>query len=84
MEVPIMTDVKPIEDMNLIVYFEDGTIKKYDIKQLFDELPLFKELQKNDLFNKVKVDIGGFGLVWNAKIDLSRYEIWINGEDYTE
>jgi len=84
MEVPIMTNIKPTDDMILIAYFEDGTIKKYDIKQLFSELPIFKKLQKNNLFEKVKVDIGGYGIVWNKNIDLSRDEIWYNGEDYIE
>ena len=27
------------------------------------------------------MDVGGFGIVWNKDIDLSRYEIWYNGED---
>ena len=84
MEVPRMVDVKPIEDVVLIVTFEGGMIKKYDVKRLFSKWPIFKELQNNQLFEKVKVDVGGFGIVWNKDIDLSYYEIWDNGEDYIE
>ena len=84
MEVPKMIDVKPIDDMNLIVYFDGGVIKKYDVKKLFSRFPIFKELQDNKLFELVKIDIGGFGLVWNDNIDLSYYEIWDNGENFKE
>ena len=84
MEVPIMTKVEPMDDMSLIVYFDGGVVKKYDIKQLFTEIAIFKKLKDKELFERVKVDIGGFGLVWNEDIDLSRDEIWYNGEDYIE
>jgi len=84
MEVPRMTDVKPIEDMNIIVHFDNGVIKKYNVKRLISKWPVFKELQDDKLFKSVRVDVGGFGIVWNENIDLAEYEIWTNGEDYTE
>ena len=84
MEVPRIIEVKPIDDMQLIVCF-DGDIKKiYDVKKLFHIFPIFKELEDSNLFNSVKVEIGGIAIIWNENIDLSRYEIWNNGEDYIE
>ena len=84
MDMPRIIDVKPINNMNLIVYFDGGIVKKYDVKQLFSEIPVFKELQDNALFNSVRVEVGGVAIIWNKDIDLARYEIWTNGEDYTE
>lgn len=82
MNVPIMINIEPTDDMNLIVTFEGGIMKKYDITKLYSEIPLFKELQNKKLFRSVKIDVGGYGMTWNKDIDLSRDEIWFNGEDY--
>lgn len=84
MTVPMIKAVKPINDMNLIVSFDGEIIKKYDVKRLFDKFPIFKELQNNKLFENVQIEVGGIAVVWNEEIDLSRYEIWNNGEDYIE
>jgi len=40
---------------------------------------VFKELENEELFNKVRVDLGGYGIIWNEEIDLSSEEIWANG-----
>jgi len=84
MKVPRMVGVCPVDDMNIIVTFDGDIKKKYDIKRLFDKFPIFRELQNEELFKRVIVDVGGFGVVWNEYIDLSRYEIWENGEDFVE
>ena len=36
-------------------------------------------MQRNNLFKYVKVDVGGYGVVWNEHIDLSCNELWENG-----
>ena len=36
---------------------------------------VFKELQNIELFNKVKVDVGGYGIVWSKDIDLLSEEL---------
>lgn len=41
---------------------------------------IFEKLKEKELFEKVKVDVGGYGISWNEDIDLSCEEIWENGE----
>ena len=53
--------------------------KKYDVKLLTKKNEVFKELENKELFNKAKVDIGGYGIIWNDDLDLSSEEIWVNG-----
>ena len=79
MKVPRITDVKPLEDMNLMVTFDNNLEKKYDVKSLLDKYAVFEELKNEEIFNLVHVECGGFGIAWTDEIDLSRYEIWHNG-----
>lgn len=73
-------NVLPLEDYMLSVQFEDGTSKKYDVKPLFSKWTVFKDLTNiKGLFEQVKVDIGGYGIVWNDDIDLSCDELYYNG-----
>ena len=62
------------------IYFEGGISKQYDVKKSFERFPELKKLESEELFGLVKIDVGGFGLVWNDEIDLPYYEIWDNGE----
>lgn len=78
MKVPRITDVKPLEDMNLMVTFDNNLEKKYDVKSLLDKYAVFEELKNEEIFNLVHVECGGFGIAWTDEIDLSRYEIWHN------
>jgi hypothetical protein len=73
-------NVIPIDNYELIVEFVSGGKKRYDIKPLVNKWGVFKDLYANNLFNQVKVDVGGFGIVWNENIDLSCNELWDNGE----
>lgn len=71
--------VKPLKNMVLDIVFSDGTNRKYDVKSLMKKHNVFKELKDEKLFNSVRVDSGGYGIVWNEEIDLSSEEIWNNG-----
>ena len=62
-----------------MLFFNDGTNKKYDVKILLKKFENFKGLKNEELFTRVKVDIGGYGIIWNEEIDLSSEEIWNNG-----
>ena len=79
MEFHTIKSIKPLENMILEAVFFSGETKKYDIKELIKKYKIFKELENKELFNKVKVDIGGYGIIWNDNLDLSSEEIWKNG-----
>lgn len=74
-------EVKPIENFILLVEFQNGVEKIYDIKKLYPCLPQFKVFETDlFLFNNVKVDTGGYGISWNDDLDLDAEEIWENGK----
>ncbi|MGF7431934.1 DUF2442 domain-containing protein [Thermoanaerobacterium thermosaccharolyticum] len=72
--------VRAIDDHKLIVSFENGVIKEYNMKQKLDEWP-FNLLKNKAFFKTVKVDTGGYGVSWDSNIDLSEYELWNNGKN---
>lgn len=72
--------VEPLPDYMLSVQFEDGANKRYDVKPLFAKWDAFKSLQNiKGLFEQVRVDIGGYGIIWNDYIDLSCEELYYGG-----
>ena len=71
--------VTAIEDFKLIVEFCEGITKEYDVKLWFERQPIFINLKKNNLFDKVNVDFGGIGICWNSEIDLECDELYYNG-----
>ncbi len=72
-------EVIPMENMLLRIKFINNQIKMYDIKPLMKKWNVFNELKDNELFKKVKVDQGSYGISWNDEIDLSCDELWKNG-----
>ena len=71
--------VLPLDDFVLEVAFIEGGTKRYDVKPLFGEIPYFSDLTENDIFSKVVVSPGGYGIIWNDDVDLSCDELWENG-----
>ena len=70
----------PMPDFKLSVQFSEGVTKVYDMKPLFEKLPVFKQLENDPAaFDDVAVDTGGYGIVWNDDLDLSCDELWENG-----
>lgn len=73
-------NVFPLPDFKLSVQFCEGVTKIYDIKPLFDSLPVFRNLLENpDLFCCVETDVGGYGIIWGDELDLSCDELWEHG-----
>lgn len=65
----------------LLVIFAEGATKTYDCKPLFDQLPVFRDLQNvPGLFEQASVDPGGYGISWNDELDLACDELWANGK----
>ena len=72
--------VSALPEFRLSVQFSEGVTKIYDVKKLFEKLPVFAELKESEQeFARVTVDMGGYGIVWNDDLDLSCDELWENG-----
>ncbi len=72
--------VTALPDYQLSIQFVEGVTKIYDVKPLFDKWGPFRALEDSlELFYDVKVDTGGFGIVWNDDLDLSCDELFENG-----
>ena len=74
-------EIKTLDKFVVLAIFQDGTEKRYDVSQLFVSYPQFCQLEKEaGLFEKVAVDVGGYGISWNDELDLAAEEIWENGD----
>lgn len=72
--------INTLPEYRLCVQFAEGVTKIYDVKPLFKKWDEFKKLMDEpELFKNVKVDMGGYGVVWNENIDLSCDELYFNG-----
>lgn len=60
-----VSSVVPLEDMLLLVFLENGVIKKFDVKPIIKDYPEFEALKNPGLFYLVKVEAGGYGISWN-------------------
>lgn len=73
--------VMPLPDYRLSVQFAEGVTKIYNVSALFEKWQMFAPLRDNaELFKAVKVDLGGYGIVWNDELDISCDELYANGE----
>ena len=73
-------NVSALPEYRLSVQFSEGVTKIYDVKPLFEKLPVFVSLKDNlQEFASVSVDVGGYGILWNDELDLSCDELWENG-----
>jgi hypothetical protein len=80
MNIPKITAAFAVDDHTLLVQFDNDARKKYDITPLLDKA-MFAPLRNVSLFKSVKVEQGGYAVVWNDKIDISEYELWIHGDE---
>lgn len=72
--------ISALPDFKLSVQFCEGVTKLYDLKPLFEKLPVFRYLKDNpEEFSTVEVDVGGYGIVWGDELDLSCDELWEHG-----
>jgi hypothetical protein len=77
-KIPRVTKVEALGGRELLVRFENGVSKIYDCGQVLAR-PQFQLLRHAAFFRAVKVDPGGYGISWSDDIDLSEYELWVNG-----
>ncbi len=75
-----IVSVKPLENCVLLVGFQNGIQKTYDMRTLYPIFPQFEVFENDiDLFNQVQVDMGGYGISWNDDLDLDAEDIWEDG-----
>ena len=80
MEFHRLKNITPLPDFMLRAEFFDGSEKIYDVKPLIEKIPVFKMLEYvHGLFGQVRVDTGGYGIIWNDEINLSCDELYENG-----
>ena len=79
MIVPKISSVSTTTPYNLLVTFDNQQKRKYDVSPLLKK-DMFLPLKNRVLFNSVQVEQGGYAVVWNDCIDISEYELWMNGE----
>lgn len=75
---PKISEVIAEPDHQLLVVFHNGERKRYDFKPKLME-PAFRLLKDEMFFRTVKVDAGGYGIVWSDELDLAESELWLNG-----
>ena len=77
---PKVGNVKPQKGKRLLVTFSNGIQKIYDCSPLLRN-DVFKPLMNDVLFNSVKADKHGYGVIWTDELDLSESELWIHGSN---
>ena len=75
-----IVSVKPMENCILRVGFQNGIEKTYDMRILYPIFPQFEVFETDkELFKRVQVDMGGYGIFWNDELDLDANDIWEDG-----
>ncbi|MEM8526447.1 MAG: DUF2442 domain-containing protein [Bacteroidota bacterium] len=82
MNYPTIKYVYPLTNYRLFLIFDNGDIKIYDFKNRLQRSP-FQALADEQLFQSVHIETGGYGVVWNDDLDLSEYELWKNGVNFS-
>ena len=74
--------VVPMGDHNLLVFFADGSAKKYNAEKMFKRLcKYYERLNPEKLFNEVKAETSGSGISWGSEVVLSKEELFENGKE---
>ncbi len=72
-----VTQVEPQEDSTLLLVFENGQKRRFDMKPLLDRKP-FTRLRDLPLFMKATVAYGT--VVWPGNIDIAPETLWDRSE----
>ena len=76
-----ITSIATLPDFVLLVGFSTGEFKQFDVKPLIQKYPPFKALTEvNGLYEQAKIDVGGYGIVWNDDLDLSADGLYEQGK----
>ncbi|WP_305909460.1 DUF2442 domain-containing protein [Methylomarinum sp. Ch1-1] len=79
MRYPKVKSALAIDNHTLVVEFDNNQKKKYDVTPLLNK-DMFYPLNNPAFFKAVRVEQGGYAVVWNENIDISEYELWSHGQ----
>ena len=71
--------VTPQQNLVLLIEFNNGVHKEYNVDLLFNQFPEYRILEHKPLFYTVYVDCGGCSVAWTPDVDISEWELWDNG-----
>ena len=75
-----LKSVKVKNELTLLVVFQNGVEKIYDVRMLYQGFPQFRVFETDkSLFQQVQVDVGGYGISWNESLDLDAEDLWEDG-----
>ena len=72
-------DLKLLDGTAMEVTFQNGTVKRYDMRVLFPKYPQLRQLEDRDLFLSGKL-MGAYGVVWNDDLDIETETIYEDGK----
>ena len=78
---PYVKSVKPQDDYCLLLTFENGEKRIFDLKPYFDK-PVFARLKNIALFKTVRVVSGA--VEWQGEIDLSNDTLYLESKVTTQ
>lgn len=76
MRTPKLTSVVPLEDYSLLIDFENGEQRIFDLTPYLDK-GVFRELRDRNYFAKVRLIFGG--VQWPHEQDLSADTLYLDG-----
>lgn len=76
----IATKVNVVKPFIIRTEFANGKVTEFDVRSLFGEFPIFKQLSDEKLFSEMNLDPLGVSIVWNDEIDLSTDEPYFAGK----
>lgn len=76
----LITKIEPKDNLIIIATFADGEVVSFDVKEMINKYPVFKQLENRKLFDSVSIDGVGYGISWNDELDLSSEGIYAKGK----
>ena len=74
---PKAIDVKPLDNYILLIKFDNGEVKRFDVKPYLNH-KVFAELKDKEIFNTVKV--AGLSIEWINGADICPDELYNNSK----
>lgn len=71
-------EIKYLSGTSLELTFQDGIVKRYDMRTLFNKYPQLIALTDRKLFTSGHLT--GYGIIWNDDLDIETYTIYEDGE----